>query len=812
MVNTYLLAVNLFALTALILGLTNYSKGLRPQQLIPLFLLVISRALIVILVSGAPVSTPPMAVWGVASLEIFSTFCFCWVLVNPLSKLPPFWRRLAWLAAGAVFFLVLLPLIPDWPVPPQLHIISIAIFAIPFILGSLGRPGWLHLGGPLLLAVAWFVSLLGQPLLDLSGLTWLIVLAAYSLLIGALHWEGLQTYWERHKFSHTMAQQAIHLSQERQRLVEVSEIIGAVPSLDQAVVHISRNMAHVTHADQSAMLIMDLTTPGQFNLATIYSPERPREMTERYERPFYLESYPALKMAITQRQQVVLHPQTHRYDLKTIYALWFEDRIGPTLVQPLLMQGQATGLLILGNPVTQHPFQRSNQNLCRSLSGQITSLVEAYRRYYDLEIQLAQPPLTVLDSVQHKPVRLNKQLPAITSTAMKTVVNAVAAPVVEPVTLPEQERRPQDPLPTEKEEADKSPEALEYLTILESVREGVVVSNVQGRVKLVNRAAERILAKSRAELLNKPIGTIYGEIDSGESIETLATAFSRRNEPLPTFFEDGDRAIQGQLIPWRNVDREWLGMIAVFRDVTRQVKADRARNDFISALSRVLRGPLTIIKGYAELITEGAMADYSPEQLQVQRIIHSSAEKVVQVLDNAIQISAENKHSRLPKFENVDIAEALKHSLRRITPLADIHGQQLVHEIQPDLPSILVDRAHLYRIVENLLSNACRFTPPGGQITLQAGLRQERQGNLYHPFLQIAVIDNGVGIPISEQKRIFDPFYRLDNQPPNEEGGMGMGLTVVKELVELHNGRVWVDSNPGAGAVFQVMLPVRQEA
>jgi signal transduction histidine kinase len=77
--------------------------------------------------------------------------------------------------------------------------------------------------------------------------------------------------------------------------------------------------------------------------------------------------------------------------------------------------------------------------------------------------------------------------------------------------------------------------------------------------------------------------------------------------------------------------------------------------------------------------------------------------------------------------------------------------------------------------------------------------------------LHIAVIDNGVGIPISEQKRIFDPFYRLNNHPPTEESGMGMGLAVVKELVELHNGRVWVDSNPEAGSVFQVMLPMRQE-
>lgn len=368
-------------------------------------------------------------------------------------------------------------------------------------------------------------------------------------------------------------------------------------------------------------------------------------------------------------------------------------------------------------------------------------------------------------------------------------------------------------------ETDPSPiiqldfdEADNYLAIIEVLREGVIVSNVNGRVKLVNKAAERILGKSRRELLGRSIGTIYGEIASSESIEELATAFSRRNQPLPTFFEDDERAIQGHLIPWRNPEHEWLGIVAVFTDVTAQAKADKSRSDFISALSRAMRGPLTIIKGYTELIATGSLGNYSPEQLDIQRIIHSSAEQAAQVLNNAIQISAENEGKIMPRFEEVDVTAVIDAALGEIRPLAELHQLELIREIRMELPPMTADGGQVLRILENLLSNACHFTPAGGRVTLQAWIQQERKGNTNHPYVMLTVVDNGVGIPQTDQKRIFEPFYQLDNQLPDKDSsGIGMGLAVVKELVELHNGRVWVESTPGNGSMFQVALPLSQE-
>lgn len=787
---TYLLAANLFALTALLLGLYDFSKGRHSWRLIPLFLLVISRSvsLIVALKTGA--DQPAY----LATLEVFSALCLVWALMNPLN-LPPLWQRLAWLGGGISLFLVLMPAFADWPAPYPLHSLIIAMFGAPLILVSLGQLSWIHLASPLLLAAANFFGLL-----ELTNLAQLITLLAYVALIGALHLEGLQTYKGRQQASQAMAADAIYLNQARQRLLEVSEIISAVPGLAQSMEHVARSMAHITHSDQSVILMQEVGPKTKLRAAAIYSPERPVELDEYQNNPVDLSGCPPLQNAIEQQTQQILYPRPDDGNsLSSVYALWDEYRLGPTLIQPLMAQGRPIGVLILGNPVTQRPIQDDDQLLCQSLSTQIAMMVESYRQYFDLQRQITSPaPMQPF----YAPPLMEQTVAEPVKIAETTAANRLPAKAALPVSL----SGATSPL------VEKETKLGNYLAIVEAVQQGIVVSNAQGRVQLVNQAAERILGKTRRELLQQPIGAIYGQIDSGESIEELAAAFSRRNEPLPTFFENEERAIQGYLIPWRSANREWLGIIAVFNDVTRQVKADRARNDFITALSRTLRGPLTLIKGYAELIINGALGDYSADQLQVLRVIHSSAERVVHVLDNALQVSLQNKRQIVPKYEKVDVIGVISAAVHEVAPMAKLRNIKLVKEIKSELPHIIADRKHLHTILENLLSNACRFTPPGGRVTLQAWVQQERDGNIKRPYLQLAVIDTGAGIPRPEQRRIFDPFYQLETPDSRvAEGGLGMGLAVVKELVELHNGRVWVESTPGSGSVFQVSLPVSQE-
>lgn len=740
----YLLAANLFALAALLLGLSSVVRGDRREPLLPLFLLVICRSFGLIMALVAPAGDYAGAVLG--ALEVLSAFFIIWTLTGPVIP----WPKLAWPAGSAAFLLAVLLLFPNWPVPVQIHILLVAVLGAPFILFSAEKVRWNHLAAPFVLALANFLSLL-----DLTGLAWLVNLLVYVLFITAIHWESIQIYrqlyHQRERAAEALVQEAVDLGRERQRWLEVSEIISATPNLSQSMEHIARSMAQITHADQSALFMLDTNVAGQARLVTLYNPTRPVHLVKKEEIVFSLDKCPPLREAIDRQQQLLL-AHSNGSGLNKLYALWNEERAGPTLIQPLAVHGRPVGALMLGNPVSRRPIRDSDVRLCRTLAPQIATMVEHRRRYLDLE-------------------------------AEAEVVFKQTNGTIEP------------------------------LSILEVISDGLVVSDTFGRVQLVNRAAERILGKPRAELLNQSIGTIYGAIDSAEAIEDLAVAFSRRNQPLPTFFESEERAIQGRLIPWRDEQGEWKGIIVLFRDVTREIKADKARNDFIAALSRELRAPLTAIKGYSDLMIQGAFDNYSPEQIRLQEIIQTSADRMAAVLNNAIQISAQNRRQVLPRFEEIDeLTKIFDEALQAIIPLARLRELRLRRDIPVSLPPLMADPRHIRQILDNLLANACHFTPPGGQVTLRAWVEQERVRPMEErPCLLIAVIDNGIGIPRSEQKRIFDPFYQVKDRPVDAEIGMGMGLAVIKELVDLHNGRVWVESVVGEGSVFQVALPLMQD-
>ncbi len=826
----YLLAIDLFAVTALILGFGSFAKEGHGERLFPLLLLVIgcSTSLITSLTGFAHA---PLLISG---LEVWNTFCLVWALTGSTAHLPSLWREMLPLGGAAAIMLSFLVLLPIWPAPPQLHSLLIASLGAPLIYLTQSRLRPLYLTPPLLISLANVLSL-GE----FTQLAWLLTLLAYAVFIAAMHWAGLQiyqdslsTYQEQQHLTEIQAQEIADRNREEQLLLEAYNLICSIPSLNQAMEHIVRAMARLVHVDQAAIFMLDVKALGQAHVVTVYSPERPVHITSRDEMIFTLDDCPVMQEVIENQQQSLL-PRHDQDCLDALYGLWKETRTGPTLIQPLALQGRPVGVLVLGNPVSPRAIAERDARLCQALAPQIALMVEQRRRYLELELQAEAMAASVQEqmgdtadlepelvaAMAPKPEE-NPPLPAwlnefsppperVPQNSGTAAVGSGLKPDLPPLLVTP---RPEVIMPA------VSPAVLspvghndKYHAVFEAIGDGVIVADTTGRVELVNKTAERLLGQSRRTLIGRPIGTIYGQIDSGEPIENLIMAFSRRNQPLPTFIENKDHAIQGRLIPWRNDQHEWLGIIGVFRDVTREMKADQARDDFVIALSHELRAPLTTVKGYTELITQGALGEYTPEQLRLQRLILSSAERMVEVLDNAIQITTEHRQRTLARFDEVDVNKVINEALRESAPLAQVRGLKLMRETKGDLPTIAADRRHLRRILDNLLSNACRFTPPNGRVTLRAWTQPARENKMPVPHLLISVADSGLGIPKEEFERIFIPFYQLKNQKVDEESVLGMVLAVVKDLVELHNGRVWVESTVGVGSMFQVALPISQE-
>jgi len=527
---------------------------------------------------------------------------------------------------------------------------------------------------------------------------------------------------------------------ENLQLLEISQTLNNLPENEQLIDEIVRHITQVTHVDQSALFILDNSHLEAGSRVMVYPPAQLWSRGRQQQLKLKLTDYPSLQESITTQQQLIL-PQANKNGLHDLYNLWEESSTGPTLLQPLTLHGQPVGALMLGNPLTNRPIHISDALLCQTLAPQIATLIRHHQLHGQAKVSLTK--------------------------------------------------------------SSKSPQP-DYLPVLNLLSEGVIISNHLGRVALVNKMAEQILGKSQAELLGQPIGTVYGQIASGETIEHLAATLSRQNKPIPTHLEANGRIIQGQLAPWRDEEGEWLGMITTFRDITLDLKEKNDQDDFMSILLRELRPPLTVIKGYSDLITTGVVAGYQPEQLELQAAIQSSVDRMVNILNNIAHFRAHLEQHLA--FELLDVTEVIENAIQNIKPLTDLRQIELIPDIQPGLPPIMIDPRHLRRILDNLLDNACQFTPNEGQITVRAWYHAERFGTIIRPELFIAIEDTGIGIAAEEQRRIFKLFYQIKG--PTETRGMGMGLAVVKTLLELQHGRIEVDSTLGSGSKFTLSFPL----
>lgn len=242
-----------------------------------------------------------------------------------------------------------------------------------------------------------------------------------------------------------------------------------------------------------------------------------------------------------------------------------------------------------------------------------------------------------------------------------------------------------------------------------------------------------------------------------------------------------------------------LNQIAI--TLARQEEIDRQRDTFVHTLSHELRTPLGIIMGHAELLESGILGDLQPAQLESMRIITRRLQMLNKMLNDLNLLLA----ARMEKgaYQLIQPNLLLDPLVSEFRLQAEELSLELTAEISPDLPQIVGDFTHLRRVFDNLLANALKFTPAGGRV----GVRAFAEGE----YVVFQVSDTGVGIPADQLERIFDRFYQLRSHKSMNPYGVGLGLSLVKELVEAHDGYVQVQSEEGRGSMFEVGLPVAKK-
>jgi PAS domain S-box-containing protein len=353
-------------------------------------------------------------------------------------------------------------------------------------------------------------------------------------------------------------------------------------------------------------------------------------------------------------------------------------------------------------------------------------------------------------------------------------------------------------------------ESTKSQAILEGVADGVMVTDADGKVVLFNAAAERILDLPREEAMGRTTRDMLGLYGSQAQdwLETVTEWAERpesydRDDYLAAQLEIEDRVVSVHLAPvlmgaQRSLP-EFLGTVSVFRDVTAEVEADRAKTEFVSMVSHELRTPMTSIKGYADLLLMESVGPLTDGQEKFLSIVRSNVDRLTTLVDDLLDISRIESGRLELAARRMRVEEAVDRVLASMEARANEGGVLLESQLPPDLSMVHADPDRVAQILTNLVGNACQYTPRGGEVIVSA----EEKGGMVH----VMVRDTGIGISPQDQGRVFDRFFRADSPEVQGTPGTGLGLPIVKSLVAMHGGEIWVESELGQGSRFTFTLP-----
>lgn len=260
------------------------------------------------------------------------------------------------------------------------------------------------------------------------------------------------------------------------------------------------------------------------------------------------------------------------------------------------------------------------------------------------------------------------------------------------------------------------------------------------------------------------------------------------------------RELQLSSTPVHTSTNEYLGRLYVFRDVTQERELDRMKNDFVSMVSHELRTPLTSIKGYLELLQTEQVGKLNDTQREFLNIVKANTERMVQLINDLLDLSRIEAGRIELRPQALDLARLIQTVVETMHPQLRAKQQNVVLAIPPDLPSVWGDHDRVIQILTNLVSNAHKYTPLAGTITIAARVDDA--------WARVDVTDTGIGLSQKDLTQLFSKFFRAQNRAVQNIPGTGLGLAITRSLVELHGGRIWVESTPGQGSTFSFTLPL----
>jgi two-component system phosphate regulon sensor histidine kinase PhoR len=337
-------------------------------------------------------------------------------------------------------------------------------------------------------------------------------------------------------------------------------------------------------------------------------------------------------------------------------------------------------------------------------------------------------------------------------------------------------------------------------TMVNCMADGVLVTNREAEVVLYNTALTQLLGLAGPPPQPGPLSAYIDDAAFQKVIAVLlAEPPDNPGKAISQELCHGRVHLRALSVPFWGPDRQVLGTVTVVHDITSFKELDEMKNDFVRMVSHELRAPLAAIKQQHSVILDGLAGELSAKQTELltraQAKIQGLLDLINDLLDVAKMEAGRGQLEQVP----LQLEEVVAEVVELLRAKAENQQVTINLEMAGNLPQILADRRGMEEIFTNLVSNAINYSPDGGRVTIS--------GKSHGDYLEVRVADTGIGIEAEEVPKIFDKFYRVKHPRTRQVIGTGLGLSLVKGLVEAHRGAVEVESEVGRGTVFRVLLP-----
>ncbi|MBT3407223.1 PAS domain-containing protein [Candidatus Woesearchaeota archaeon] len=341
--------------------------------------------------------------------------------------------------------------------------------------------------------------------------------------------------------------------------------------------------------------------------------------------------------------------------------------------------------------------------------------------------------------------------------------------------------------------------------IIDSMAVGVIVTDSEHKIVLFNSSAEDVFEMKEKDVVGKHIVNLLKQFkiekifqdyhDIKDLILPLRTTNIKIHEV--NLIKSEKIVLKASIAPLKNESNIVIGTIAVFEDITKIKELDEMKTEFVSTVSHELRTPLTSIKGYAALLEDGKMGVLDEKQQKAVEIINKESDRLTDLINDILDLSKLETGKAKSVFVLNDIVEAVNEC--HILQIAKQKGIFVNKIVTKNIPKILFDKPKIIQVFNNILSNAIKFTKAKGKITIKISNKIDH--------IVIDITDTGVGIPKKDIPKLFNKFYQVESHLTRNQGGTGLGLTIVKEIIGLHHGLISVKSILHKGTTVSFALP-----